>query len=275
MGTRGRTPRHAVRPSGQHFLRSGAIAAELVDQAGIRADDLVLEIGAGTGCLTQALGSRAGRVMAVELDPDLAARLRRAFSRKPGVTVVEADAMAVPLPRRPFRAFGNVPFGVTSALLRRLLDDPESHLLRADLIVQYEVARKRAAPWPSTLRSLSWAPWWEFAISRRLPSACFDPPPSVDAAMMSVTRRAVPLLDRGRSREFDALVARAFGRSPAPVRRSIPVSPRSWKHFARERGLRRDATARELSVFDWIALLHVASPGAHERAIPPSADPSS
>jgi 23S rRNA (adenine-N6)-dimethyltransferase len=236
------------------------IAAEVVDQAGICAEDLVFEIGAGTGLLTEALGSRAGGVLAVELDPELAARLGRKFSGNPLISVVEADATAVPLPARPFRAFGNLPFGVTAQLLSRLLDDPASPLVRADVIVQYEVARKRTTPWPSTLRSLSWAPWWEFAIARRLASACFDPPPSVDAAVLSITRRAPPLLELGRRGELDDLIGRAFGRSPQPVRRSVPVSPLWWKRFARERGIRRDATPRELTVFDWVALHRVVAP---------------
>jgi 23S rRNA (adenine-N6)-dimethyltransferase len=254
VATRRRTPRHAVRPSGQHFLRSRAIAAELVDQAGICADDLVVEIGAGTGCLTEALGSRAGRVLAVELDPELAARLGRAYAGNRRITVIEADAMVVPLPGRPFRVFGNLPFGVTAQLLRRLLDEPSSPLVRADVIVQYEVARKRTAPWPSSLRSLCWAPWWDFAIARRLPSASFDPPPSVDAAVLSITRRAPPVLEPGRRPEFERLISRAFGGSPQPVRRIVRVPPLPWKHFARERGIRREATARELTVFDWVAL---------------------
>ena len=133
VATRRRTLRHAVRPSGQHFLRSRVIAAELVEQAGIGDGDLVLEIGAGTGRLTEALASRGGRVLAVELDPELVARLSRTYSRNPRITVVEADAMAVRLPERPFRAFGNLPFGVTTQLLRRLLDDPTSPLARADV----------------------------------------------------------------------------------------------------------------------------------------------
>ena len=260
VATRRRTPRRAVRPSGQHFLRSRVIAAELVDQAGIGGGDLVLEIGAGTGRLTEALASRGGRVLAVELDPELAARLNRTFSRNPRITVVEADAMAVRLPERPFRAFGNLPFGVTTQLLRRLLDDPTSPLARADVIVQYEVARKRTSPWPSSLCSLSWGPWWEFSIARRLPSACFDPPPSVDAAVLSITRRAPPLLEPGRRREFEERIARSFRRSAQPVRRSVSVPAQTWKRFARDRGIGRDATARELTVFDWVALHGIMAP---------------
>jgi 23S rRNA (adenine-N6)-dimethyltransferase len=176
--------------------------------------------------------------------------------------------MVVRLPGRPLRAFGNLPFGLTTQLLRRLLDDPTSSLARADVIVQYEVARKRAAPWPSSLRSPSWAPWWEFSIARRLPSACFDPPPSVDGAVLSITRRAPSLLVPARRQEFDGLIARAFRRSAQPVRRSVSVPALSWKRFARDRGIGRDATARELTVFDWVALLGLLAPreGPDSRA---------
>jgi 23S rRNA (adenine-N6)-dimethyltransferase len=121
---------------GQHFLAGGRLAAELVERAGVGPADLVVEIGAGTGVLTRALARRAGRVLAIEYDPRLAARLRDRLAAHDHVKVVTGDALRLPLPRRPFRVVANPPFGSTAALLRRLLDDPRSPLQRADLILQ-------------------------------------------------------------------------------------------------------------------------------------------
>jgi len=147
------------RPSGRHLLRSGPLARELVSQASIDADDLVVEIRAGTGRITHALAPAARRVVAVELDPSFGKVLRGRFPGPSNVEIVEGDIFQVPLPRAPFRAFGNVPFALTTAILRRLLDDPTAALRRADLIVQYETARKRASVWPSHALSLGWLPW--------------------------------------------------------------------------------------------------------------------
>jgi 23S rRNA (adenine-N6)-dimethyltransferase len=108
---------------GQHFLAGGWLAAELVEQAGVGQGDLVVEIGAGTGVLTEALAQRAGRVVAVECDPRLADRARARLAGHGNVRVVTADALAMPAPRRPFRVVANLPFGSTTAMLRRLLGD--------------------------------------------------------------------------------------------------------------------------------------------------------
>ena len=142
MGAGDSRPRRSGLPaSGQHLLRSDVLAAELVANAGIGPGDLVLEIGAGRGRLTLPLADAARRVVAVEIDAAFVSGLRQLFSGREHVQVVPSDFLKLPSPREPFRAFGNVPFALTTPILRRLLDDPTSGLSRADLILQYEAAR--------------------------------------------------------------------------------------------------------------------------------------
>src|SRR5262252_8501312 len=107
----GRRSRRSVRaPRAQHFLGDAAIAAAIVERANVGADDLVFEFGAGYGRLTEQLAQRAGRVVAVELDARLAVRLGHRFRARPNVAVLFADALAVPLPRHPFKVVSNPPF---------------------------------------------------------------------------------------------------------------------------------------------------------------------
>ena len=195
MGARrARTRRDARRRThGQNFLASSALAAELVRDAKVGPGDFVLEVGAGTGVLTAELGRRVRRVRAVELDPHWAATLRERFAGCERTEVVEGDALRLPLPAEPFRVVGNIPFNLTTPLLRRLLDDPSTPLQRADLVMQWEVARKRAGR-PRTALSASWSPWWRFRLGRRIPRAAFRPRPAVDAAVLVVERRREPLL---------------------------------------------------------------------------------
>jgi len=180
---------------GQNFLRP-ELADQLVADAGVQAGELVVEPGAGTGGLTLALARRGADVIAVELDPVWAERLaERARRVGPGtVRVVRGDFVSVPLPARPFRVVGSLPFGATTAMLRRLLDDPGLPLCRVDAVVQWEVARKRAATPPATLLSTVWAPWWQFRLGRRIRASEFRPVPKVDGAVLTVTRRDPPLL---------------------------------------------------------------------------------
>jgi 23S rRNA (adenine-N6)-dimethyltransferase len=195
----------------------------------------VVELGAGRGVLTAALADRAAQVLAVELDPKLVSVLARRFASNGNVAVLFADARHAPLPANPYRVLANLPFNVTGAILRRLLDVPASGLRRADLVVQWQVARERVrvgnGP-PTDLLGARWAPRWEFGRGRRLPAGCFRPPPPVDAAVLVVTRRAVPLLPVAQSRKYASFVERSF---------------------------KSRADARELGVDQWVGLFRAAT----------------
>jgi 23S rRNA (adenine-N6)-dimethyltransferase len=196
MSAYGRTPRDERRRRlGQNFLRP-ELADRLVADAAFRGGELVVEVCAGPGSITFALARRAVDVFAVEVDPVWARRLRDLVRRvaPARVRVVEADILSLPLPARPFRVIGSLPFGQTTIILRHLLDNPTVLLERADVIVQWEVARKRAAVPPSTMLSTAWAPWWEFRLGPRIPATEFRPIPRVDAGVLVVTRRSRPLL---------------------------------------------------------------------------------
>jgi 23S rRNA (adenine-N6)-dimethyltransferase len=180
---------------GQNFLRP-AVGRQLVEAAGFRAGELVLEIGAGCGAFTLALARAPIELIAVELDPIWADRLRGELTRQGAhhVRVVCADFFALDLPARPFRVIGSLPFARTTDVCRRLFDDPSLPLQRADLVVQWEVARKRAEHPPASLLSSAWAPWWEFRLGRRIDAREFRPVPRTDAGLLVATRRSPALL---------------------------------------------------------------------------------
>jgi len=243
---RAQPARRTRRELSQNFLRSRRLAADIVRGLDVRADELVVEIGAGDGRLTRELCRHAGRVIAIELDSHWAARLRGRFD------VVEGDALTVELPREPYRVVGNVPFDRTTAILHRLLDDPAVPLTRADLIVQWEVARKRAAVVPSTLLSLEWGPWWELALLRRLDASAFVPRPDVDAALLRIVRREPALVDLRDTRQYRVFVRRAFA---GGLRSAVP--PLVLKRASAALGFARDAQARDLDVHQWAGLYAV------------------
>ena len=168
----------------------------------------MVDIGAGSGVITRALARRGMLVLAVEADPIWAERLRRlAWESPPGrIRVIQTDFLSWPLPTQRFRAIGSLPFGATTAILHRLLDRPEAALSRADLVVQWEVARKRAAVPPATLVSTAWAPWWELRLGRRIPADGFRPVPAVDAGTLMVSRREPPILPVAMASRYTAFI---------------------------------------------------------------------
>jgi len=219
------TAHRSGRASSHHFLRR-PVAAELVSDARLTRDDLVVDLGAGTGRLTAELAQAARRVVAVELDRDLTARLH---GRWANVEIVEDDAREVELPREPFRVVANLPFAGTNEILRHLLDDPRVPLVRADLVVQWGVAVKRALPWPSTVNGVVWGAWYSTRVARRLPRNAFAPPPSVDAAVLVFERRPAPLVPIELASGYRRFVARGFREGRRLVRAEPrQLDPHEW-----------------------------------------------
>jgi 23S rRNA (adenine-N6)-dimethyltransferase len=228
----------------------------IVAEAAVESNELVLDLGAGSGRLTAALAERGARVRAIELDPRWAAALRTRFAGAPNVEIVEADFLGVPLRDEPFRVVANLPFHLTTSVLRRLLDGPSTRLERADVLVEWEVARKRALCWPSTLLNVVWGARFELTVVRRVPAACFEPRPEADAGVLRIVRRAEPLVSDADAPSFRALVEagfRARGRSLRGVL-APRVPARAFKQIGREVGFDASAAARDLDVHQWVAL---------------------
>lgn len=159
--------------------------------------ELIIEIGAGTGALTLPLVQAGASVLAIERDPIWARQLHEKVKEKgllDQVEIVRRDFRMTEWPSETYRVVSNPPFGLTTALFARLFDNPAEGPSRADLLIQSEVAQKRAATPPTTLRSAAWAPWWTFQLGPVVPRKAFRPVPRVDAALLVVRRRYPPVL---------------------------------------------------------------------------------
>jgi 23S rRNA (adenine-N6)-dimethyltransferase len=177
-------PARAARQWNWHQLDSHW-AERVVAAAGIRPGDLVVDVGAGHGALTEPLVAAGARVIAVELHPRRLDALRDRFADD-DVVVVRADAASLRLPRRPFRVVANPPFNVTTALLRRLLA-PGSRLLSADLVLpRHSVVRWASGRGRGAGR---WSASHSVALGTRVPRSAFRPHATTDCATLVVRRR--------------------------------------------------------------------------------------
>jgi 16S rRNA (adenine1518-N6/adenine1519-N6)-dimethyltransferase len=197
---------------GQHFLSDPRILERIADALGATADDTVLEIGPGPGGLTEALAARAGKVVAIEKDPDLVPALRR---RLPGVSVVEADALEADWPSLAgpdALVAGNIPYNITSPLIDKALAPPRPR--RIVFLVQKEVAdRVGAAPGDDAYGALT-VGVQAVALAERLftvPAGAFHPRPKVDSAVLRLTPLREPLVQDAEVEPFRRLVVGLFG----------------------------------------------------------------
>jgi 23S rRNA (adenine-N6)-dimethyltransferase len=232
---------------GQNFLVDRRAAARI---AALVPPGPVVELGAGDGALTRQLAVRADPVTAVELDPARAAGLRRTLGRR--VRVVQADMLRF-RPDVP-NVVSNVPFGITTPVLRHLLR--HGAWTTAVLLLQWEVARKRAAVGGTTLLTASWWPWYEFDLAGRVPSAAFRPRPSVDGGILVIRRRPEPLVPSAERAAYRRLVQEAFrgDRLSPAVRQRLPAAHR----WLTEHGLSRWTRPSELTAEMWVSLYEAA-----------------
>jgi 16S rRNA (adenine1518-N6/adenine1519-N6)-dimethyltransferase len=181
---------------GQHFLADTGVIDAIVDAIDPRPGQPLVEIGPGLGALTAALRARAGALTVIELDRDLAARLRRA----PDLTVIEADVLKVdfaPLaaePRfagQPLRVVGNLPYNISTPILFHLLP-AAACIADQHFMLQKEVVQRMAAgPGGKDYGRLSVMLQWRYRIDSVLdvPPEAFDPPPRVHSAVVRMVPR--------------------------------------------------------------------------------------
>ena len=246
---------------GQNWLVDRRFPAEMAEVLRHAPPYPVLELGAGNGAITSALVAAGFRVTALEIDPECAARLRRVFAGQ--AAIVEADMLRFEFGVQPHHVVANVPFSVTTPLLRRLVG--QQHWDTALLVLQWEVARKRAAIGGATMFTASWWPWYEFSLCGRVPAAAFAPRPSVDGGILLLRRRKAPLVRASERRSYQDLVRLAFtgsGRGlPGILHGCVPGrAVRDWMaaEAISQRALPRDVTARQ-----WASLHYSSSrPGS-------------
>lgn len=182
---------------GQHFLTDASVIGAIVDAIAPQPGEPVVEIGPGLAALTQPLIARLGQLTVIELDRDLAARLRT----KPELRVVESDVLKVNfsdlaqqlgVPR--LRVVGNLPYNISTPILFHLLDHV-AVLQDQHFMLQKEVIdRMVAQPATSAYGRLSVMLQWRYAMESVLfvPPDAFDPPPRVDSAVVRMVPRAAP-----------------------------------------------------------------------------------
>jgi len=189
--TEGVQPRKSL---GQHFLKDRTVPPRIAEAARLKPHDIVVEIGPGLGVLTEELATKldpnTGKLIAIELDNGLLPLLQERFAGRQHVSFVHADVLEVPpsylSAGRPYKLVANLPYYITSAILRHFLE-AEAKPLSLTVMVQREVAERMVAQPPNmSLLAVSVQFYGRPKIAFRVPPGAFNPPPKVDSAVVHI-----------------------------------------------------------------------------------------
>lgn len=179
---------------GQHLIVNKRLIRDIIQFARIGPNETVVEIGAGKGALTLPLAERAGRLIAYEYDLRLVRLLQSRLAGRRGVKILAKDFLKCELPQEPYCVVANIPFSITTPILGKLLDQLASGFERAVLVVEKGAAIRFTSRTIADPRILMWRIGFEFEMVRTIPPGDFSPPPRVECAVLSIRRRAVPLI---------------------------------------------------------------------------------
>jgi 16S rRNA (adenine1518-N6/adenine1519-N6)-dimethyltransferase len=249
---------------GQNFLIDPNMARWIVSQLEITREDAVVEVGPGTGSLSEHLVGKVRRLILIEFDARLAAALASRFEGDRSVEVHHADAARFDARRlfkhRPLKFLGNLPYSCGGAILKNLLGRPHP-FERAVIMLQKEVIDRLAARPGSKdygILTLRTQVDWEVDPQRTVPPEAFHPRPAIDSsvAILRPRRSGLPAFDH---RLFDELVRRGFAQRRKQLKKQLPVGL-PWEDIAAAVGVPPTARAEELSLDQWVELTRQCDP---------------
>jgi 16S rRNA (adenine1518-N6/adenine1519-N6)-dimethyltransferase len=249
----------AKKSLGQHWLHDQASLEAICAAADLKREDTVLEIGPGLGNLTDLLVRRAGQVIAVEIDKQLAAqlpgRVKTANLQVAQQDILKFDFTALPTG---YKIVANIPYYLTGKLLRVLSETPNQPAT-AVLLLQKEVAeRVTAGPGAMSILSVTTQFYWQVSLGRVVPAVLFTPPPKVDSQVLILQRRTVPLFSDVEPSDFFRLVKAGFAQPRKTLLNNLSAGLRCSRDEAQsicERAsLNPRRRAQTLSLDEWYQL---------------------
>lgn len=244
---------------GQNFLVDDAALERVIQAAALTGDEWVLEIGPGLGALTRKLSANALQVIAVELDKRFQPALEKVLGSLDNIELVWGDILAIDLDAllhgHDYVVVANIPYNITSALLRKLMES-ENPAGRVVLTVQQEVAERVVAEaGEMSLLSLSVQIYGQPRITAQIPAGAFFPRPKVDSSVLTIERFATPRIDPDRIDRLFQLAKAGFGQKRKKLRNSLAggcgVSTEVAETWLQYAGIDPAERAQRLTVEQW------------------------
>jgi 16S rRNA (adenine1518-N6/adenine1519-N6)-dimethyltransferase len=258
---------------GQHFLIDEEVLKRITSAAELTPADVIVEVGPGLGILTRKLAKQAGRVIAIELDNKLAAALKQTLASLNNITIINDDVLRlepkdlVTEPATDYKVVANLPYYITSPVLRHFLEAPAKPQLMI-LMVQKEVAEVIVAkPGKMSLLSVSVQFYGEPRIIGYVPAQCFYPAPKVDSAILRIDPHPQPAVAVADEAGFFELVRAGFTTPRKQIVNSLAqglgVSKVDALSLLETAGIVPQRRAETLSLEEWAQLWQVFKEKKH------------
>ncbi len=250
----------AKKSLGQNFLVDEKALEAILEAAELRPEDQVVEVGPGTGLLTEMLIEKAARVTAIELDGDMVGVLKDRFKKAENLEIVQGDVLKFPISNFQFPSYklvANIPYYITSPLIKHFLHAtcPPSLMV---LLVQKEVAEKICGKGGKTLLSVQIEVFGQPELVALVRSNCFHPAPKVDSAILRIRPYAQPLVPAERQPAFFRLVQFGYSQKRKKLSNTLAAGLHLKSSEAAERmekaGIDPNLRAEHLGVGEWLRL---------------------
>ncbi|MBU0767394.1 ribosomal RNA small subunit methyltransferase A [Patescibacteria group bacterium] len=244
---------------GQHFLIDQNVLDQIVKAADIKQDDHIVEIGPGIGILTKELLKKAGKVTAIELDDRMLPLIEKFITNnqkletRNQLTIIQDNALKVPFPTEKYKVVANIPYHITSPLLRHAFLESDVKPDSMTLLIQKEVAEKICDTKSAGLLTILVNLFGKPELITNVPPESFLPPPKVDSAVLHIECFKEPIADKETLEEIFRLAKVAFGQKRKMLRKTIGAFQGGMERLSAA-AIDEKRRPQELSIEEWVRL---------------------
>ncbi len=237
--------------SGQHLMHNKDLVNDIVNLARISETDLVLDLGAGKGAITNALSNRARKVLAVEYDQKFIKKLKQLEMKN--TVIIEQDILNISLPREHFAVVSSIPYAITTPIMKMLLNNPLSGFQRGVIVMEKGAAKRFTSNVVKDPYIIAWRMWFDIRYVKGISRKNFSPPPRVDSAMITIIRKAKPLVPISDCLIFWGLAGYVLKNPQLSIDLALRgvFTPPQIKHLKRSLRIKNEVSVATLSEEQW------------------------
>ncbi|MGP4041841.1 23S ribosomal RNA methyltransferase Erm [Gracilibacillus sp. D59] len=238
---------------GQHLMHNKKLINDIVDLTKVNIDETVLELGAGKGALTTILNQRAGKVLAVEYDKKFVNILEIKTENCPNTTIIHQDILKIYLPKEKFIVVSNIPYSITTPIMKKLLNNPLSNFQRGVIVMEKGAAKRFTSRLVKNPYVIAWRMWFDIRYVKGISRKNFSPPPRVDSALITINRKVRPIVPIADYLIFWGMADYVLKNPQLSIDLALRgvFTPPQIKHLKRNLGIKNDFPVSSLSEQQW------------------------